>query len=135
MPAAWVFGQAARKTRHGRLRARAVLERGRLLGWFIYYAHPGTINEVLQLAACDGDFDRVLRRLFSDAWRQGAIAVRGRLDPVHLQQLSDGHCWMRREGTWTLVHSRHGDLLTAIERGSAGISRLDGEWWQRFIGG
>ena len=132
---AWVFGQAARKSRHGRLRARAVLERGRLLGWFIYYAHPGTINEVLQLAACDGGFDRVLRRLFSDAWRQGAIAVRGRLDPVHLQQLSDGHCWMRREGTWTLVHSRHGDLLTAIERGTAGISRLDGEWWQRFIGG
>lgn len=131
----WVFGQAARKTRHGRLRARAVLERGRLLGWFIYYAHAGEINEVLQLAACEGGFDRVLRRLFSDAWRQGATAVRGRLDPVHLQQLSDRHCWMRREGAWTLIHSRHADLLAAIERGTAGISRLDGEWWQRFIGG
>ena len=132
---AWVFGQAARKTRHGRLRARAVLERGRLLGWFIYYAHAGAINEVLQLAACEGGFDRVLRRLFSDAWRQGATAVRGRLDPVHLQQLSDRHCWMRREGAWTLIHSRHADLLAAIERGTAGINRLDGEWWQRFIGG
>jgi hypothetical protein len=132
---AWVFGQAARKTRHGRLRARAVLERGRLLGWFIYYARPGAINEVLQLAACEGGFDRVLRRLFSDAWRQGATAVRGRLDPVHLQQLSDRHCWMRREGAWTLLYSRHADLLTAVERGTAGISRLDGEWWQRFIGG
>jgi hypothetical protein len=132
---AWVFGQAARKTRHGRLRARAVLERGRLLGWFIYYAHAGAVNEVLQLAACDGGFDRVLRRLFRDAWRQGATAVRGRLDPVRLQQLSDRHCWMRREGAWTLIYSRHADLVTAIERGTAGISRLDGEWWQRFIGG
>lgn len=132
---AWVFGQAARKTRHGRLRARAVLERGQLLGWFIYYAHPGAINEVLQLAARTGAFDRVLRRLFSDAWRQGATAVRGRLDPVHLQQLSDRHCWMRREGAWTLIYSRHADLLTAFERGTAGINRLDAEWWQRFIGG
>jgi hypothetical protein len=132
---AWVFSQAARKTRHGRLRARAVLEHGRLLGWFIYYARPGAINEVLQLAACEGGFDRVLRRLFSDAWRQGATAVRGRLEPWQMQQLSDRHCWMRREGPWTLIHSRHADLVTAIERGTAGISRLDGEWWQRFIGG
>jgi Acetyltransferase (GNAT) domain len=132
---AWVFSQAARKARHGRLRARAVLERNRVLGWFMYYARPGAINEVLQLAARDGAFDRVLRRLFCDAWRQGATAVRGRLEPWQLQQLSDRHCWMRREGPWTLVHSRHADLVTAFERGTAGISRLDGEWWQRFIGG
>jgi hypothetical protein len=132
---AWLFRQAARKLRHGRLRARAVFEGGRLLGCFIYYARPGEINEVLQLAACDGAFDRVLRRLFSDAWRQGATAVRGRLDPIHLQQFSDRHCWMRREGAWTLVHSRHADLITAVERGAASISRLDGEWWLRFIGG
>jgi hypothetical protein len=132
---AWVFSQAARKTRHGRMRARAVLEHGRLLGWFIYYARPGAINEVLQVAACNGGLDRVLRRLFCDAWRQGATAVRGRLEPWQLQQLSDRHCWMRREGAWTLVHSRHADLVSAIERGIAGISRLDGEWWQRFIGG
>lgn len=132
---AWVLGEAARKVRHGRLRARAVLERGRLLGWFIYYARTGAINEVVQVAACGGAFDRVLRRLFRDAWRHGATALRGRLEPWQLQQLSDRHCWMRREGAWTLVHSRHADLVNAIERGTAGISRLDGEWWQRFIGG
>jgi Acetyltransferase (GNAT) domain len=131
----WLLGQAARKLRHGRLRARAVRERGRLLGWFIYYARHGTVNEVLQLAAGDGAFDRVLRRLFEDAWRQGATALRGRLDPYHLQQLSDRHCWMRREGAWTLVHSRHAEVVTAMERGAAGLSRLDGEWWLRFIGG
>ena len=132
---AWVFGQAARKTRHGRLRARAVLARGRLLGWYLYYARAGTINEVLQISACNGGFDQVLRRLFRDAWRQGATAVRGRVDPHHLQELSDRHCWMRREGPWTIVHSRHADLIAAMERGTAGIGRLDGEWWQRFHGG
>lgn len=131
----WVFGEAARKRRHGRLRARAVLERGRLLGWFIYYARDGAINEVLQVAACDGGLDGVLRRLFRDAWQQGATAVRGRLEPWQLQQLSDRHCWMRREGAWTLIHSGHADLISAIERGSVGLSRMDAEWWQRFIGG
>jgi hypothetical protein len=131
----WLLGQAARKVRHGRLRARAVLERGRLLGWFIYYACRGEINEVLQLAACKGGFDRVLRRLFSDAWRQGATALRGRLDPCYVQHFSDRHCWMRREGAWTLVYSRDAEVVTAIERGAAGLSRLDGEWWLRFIGG
>lgn len=132
---AWLLGQAACKVRHGRLRARAVLERGRPLGWFIYYAHAGTVNEVLQVAACDDQFDRVLQRLFTDAWRQGATALRGRLDPFHVQQLSNRHCWFRREGAWTLVHSRHPELVGEIERGGAGISRLDGEWWLRFIGG
>jgi len=112
-----------------------VLERGRLLGWFIYYAQPGTVNEVLQLAAREDSFDRVLQRLFSDAWRQGATALRGRLDPSYVQEFSDRHCWFRREGPWTLIHSRHADVVAAIERGAAGLSRLDGEWWMRFIGG
>lgn len=131
----WLLGQAARKCRHGTLRARAVRERRQLLGWFVYYAHPGTTNEVLQVAARDGAYDRVLGSLFRDAWRNGAAAVRGRLDPYHVQQLSDRHCWMRREGAWTLVHSRHADVVTAIERGSAAFGRLDGEWWLRFLGG
>jgi hypothetical protein len=131
----WLLGQAACKVRHGQLRARAVLERGRMLGWFIYYACAGTVNEVLQLAARDGQYDRVLQQLFRDAWRQGATALRGRLDPFHVQQLSNRHCWFRREGAWTLIHSRHPEIVSEIERGTAGFSRLDGEWWLRFIGG
>lgn len=131
----WLLGQAARKLRHGRLRARAVCEQRRLLGWFVYYADRGTTNEVLQVAACDGAYDRVLGQLFRDAWHQGASALRGRLDPHHLGQLSDRHCWMRREGAWTLVHSRHADIVAAIERGAAAFGRLDGEWWLRFLGG
>ena len=77
----------------------------------------------------------MLRRLLLDAWRQGATALRGRLDPHRVQQLSDRHCWLRREGAWTLIHSRHADIVAAMERGAAGLSRLDGEWWLRFIGG
>jgi len=42
---------------------------------------------------------------------------------------------LRREGAWTLIHSHHADIVAAMERGAAGLSRLDGEWWLRFIGG
>jgi hypothetical protein len=76
-----------------------------------------------------------LQRLLVDAWRNGATAVRGRLDPRHAQELSDRHCWFRREGAWTLVHSRHADLTAAIHQGNAFLSRLEGEWWLRFQGG
>jgi hypothetical protein len=133
---AWLLEQTARKTRHGKLRARAVQEGGRrLIGWYLYYVRAGGVSEVVQVAARNGSFGRVLQRLLADAWRQGALAVRGRLDPRHVQELSDRHCWFRREGTWTLVHSRHADLAAAIHQGNAFLSRLEGEWWLRFQGG
>jgi GNAT superfamily N-acetyltransferase len=133
---AWLLEQTARKARHGTLRARAVLEGGRrLIGWYLYYVRAGQVGEVVQVAACNGSFDRVLQRLLAGAWRQGATAVHGRLDPRHIQELSDRHCWFRREGTWALVHSRHADLAAAIHEGNAFLSRLEGEWWLRFQGG
>jgi hypothetical protein len=132
---AWLLAQTARKTRHGSLRARSVYEGARLIGWYLYYARAGEVGEVLQVAGRDGSFGRVLQRLLADAYRQGATAVRGRVDPRHVQELSDRHCWFRREGTWTLVHSRHAELAAAIHQGSAFLSRLEGEWWLRFQGG
>jgi hypothetical protein len=132
----WLLEQTARKLRHGRLRARAVLDGARgLIGWYIYYVRTGDVSEVIQLAARDGKFDCVLQRLLTDAWRHGATAVRGRLDPRFVQELSDRHCWLRREGTWTLVHSRRADVLAAIQNGDAFLSRLEGEWWLRFHDG
>jgi hypothetical protein len=133
---AWLLDEAARKTRHGNLRARVVLDRERRpIGWYLYYVEAHGVGEVLQLAARDDCFDSVLQRLLADAWRNRAVAVRGRLDPRYIQELSDRHCWLRREGTWTLVHSRHDDVKAAILQGDAFLSRLEGEWWLRFHGG
>jgi len=132
---AWLLEQSARKTRHGKLRACAVLEGERqLIGWYLYYARAGGVSEVVQVAARNGSFGRVLQRLLVDAWRHGAAAVRGRLDPRYVRELSDRHCWLRCDGTWTLVHSRHADVAAAIHQGSAFLSRLEGEWWLRFQG-
>jgi hypothetical protein len=133
---AWLFEQSARKARHGAWRARIVRDaQGTLLGWYMYYARRGALSEVVQVAARGGAYGKVLQRLFIDAWREGAIALHGRLDPHYLQQLSDRNCWFRRDGTWTLFHSRHPQVTAAIHQGSAFLSRLDGEWWMRFVGG
>jgi hypothetical protein len=132
---AWLLNQTARKTRHGRLRARAVRDaEQRLVGWYLYYMQAGSVNEVVQVAARDGAFDSVLHRLLTDAWRHGAIAVRGRLDPHRVRELSHRHCWLRSGGSWTLVHSRDPEITAAVHRGDAFLSRLEGEWWLRFLG-
>ncbi len=132
---AWLLDQTARKTRHGRLRARAVRDGERLLGWYLYHVQAGGVSEVVQIAARDGSFDRVFLRFLADAWRHGAAAVRGRLEPRYVQELRQRHCWFRWDGPWTLVHSRHADVVAAIQQGDAFLSRLEGEWWLRFMGG
>jgi hypothetical protein len=130
---AWLLDETARKTRYGKLRARAVHNgEQRLIGWYLYHVRPGGVSEVVQLAARPGCFDRVLERLLADAWRHGATAVRGRLDPRHAVELTNRHCWLRRDGSLTLVHSRHAELISAIQQGNAFLSRLEGEWWLRF---
>jgi hypothetical protein len=131
---AWLLDQAARNTRRGTLRARAVRDGARrLIGWYLYGLRAGGASEVIQLAARNGCYGRVFQRLLADAGRHGAAAVRGRLDPHAAREFSDRHCWLRADGPWTLIHSRHPGVMSAIERGSAFLSRLDGEWWLRFL--
>ncbi len=65
-------------------------------------------------------------RIVGGAW--------ARLDPRYVQELSDRHCWLRTDGTWTLVHSRHAEVMAAVQQGDAFLSRLEGEWWMRFLG-
>lgn len=130
----WLLDQAARMQRHGALRARVVRDgQRRLLGWYIHYVRRGGVSEAVQVAARDGAFNRVLQRLVLDAWRQGATAVRGRLDPRFAQDISDHHGWLRRDCNWTLVHTRNQELLSAIHQGKLFLSRLEGEWWMRFL--
>lgn len=38
-----------------------------------------------------------------------------------------------RDCNWTLVHSRDEDILSTIHQGKMFLSRLEGEWWMRFL--
>lgn len=132
----WLLGQCAVRKGYGTLRARRVLDAARRpLGWYVYYLRRGGVCEVLQLAAAPAAYPVVLEMLLVDAWRQGAAAVRGRLDHTRAAEVSKARCMLRWEGPATVIHSRRPEIIEAVHRGDAFLSRLDGEWWMRFVSG
>ncbi len=132
----WLLQKAAEKKQPGNLQKVLVRANGgRILGWYLYYLHSKKQCEVLQLGARKKEMSSVLAHLFYHAYRRGAIAVSGRLDPRFAPEFLEMRCLFRYGHPWTLVHSRRADILDALRRGDAFLSRLEGEWWLRFIGG
>lgn len=128
----WVLDQAKRNRARGCLRAQAVYEGSRLLGWYLYFVRVGGPSEVVQVLARKGAFETVFRRLVADAWHHHCAALRGRMDPRHLEELAAQQCWFRRDGRSTLIYSRDAEVVRAIYDGQAVLSRLEGEWYLRF---
>jgi hypothetical protein len=127
----WVLGRARRAYDH----LRAAWVRGadaRPAGWYLFSVDRARIAHVVQIGARPHTIDLVLDHLFDDAARHGAAALSGRLDPAFAQHLSDRHCVFRAEGQWTLVHARRPEIVEAVQRGDAFLTRLEGEWCLRF---
>lgn len=132
----WVLRQCQGRKGFGAVRARRVLDAARRpLGWYVYYLQPAGVCEVLQLAAAPAAKGVVLELLLADAWRHGGAAVRGRLDHLHAADLARARCPLRWEGPATVIHSRRREIIDAVHRGDVFLSRLDGEWWMRFVSG
>ncbi|MEO5656121.1 MAG: GNAT family N-acetyltransferase [Nitrospiria bacterium] len=131
----WLLGLLGRKKGRGTLRYVAVHNpQGARLGWYLYYVNPGGMSEVLQLVATRETARDVLGHLFADAWRRGAVAVSGQLDPPLMPAFVEANCHYRG-GSWMLAHSAHHDVLHALHAGDAFFSRLEGEWWIGLQGG
>lgn len=105
--------------------------RGEIAGWYLYYVKPEGIGEVVQIGARPDSIDDVLGHLFYDAWRYGLFALSGQLEPGALEAFSAKGCLFDR-GFWLLVHSKHAEVLQAIYRGDAFLTRLEGEGWMRL---
>ncbi len=129
----WLLEQARRKTCFGTFKGVMLRDPdGHPAGWYGYYLHPGKTAQVLTLGICGARAGKVLDHLFWDAWREGAVAISGRMEPAYLSELSDKQCVFKREFGWTLMHARRPEILQAVDCGGAWLSRLDGEWWMRF---
>jgi len=130
----WLLEQARAKRRHGELQARVLREPGgAVAGWFLYYLND-TMSKVLQIHANDGAEQAVLDHLFQHAWRRGAAAIEGRMEPRLARMLGQRHCLFHSTNTFALIHSRDAEILGTLARGDAFFSRLEGEWWMRFLG-
>jgi hypothetical protein len=129
----WLFEALGRERGSGALHKIAVRgAAGKILGWYIYYLDDGGMGEVLRIGANDESIGTVLDHLFHHAWRQGAAALSGRIEPKFMQQFREKNSQFHHRGYWVLVHSRNPEVLQAIHRGDALLTRLEGEWAMRF---
>jgi hypothetical protein len=129
----WLLEKADQLARPGELRKIALRDAdGELVGWYIYELGADGVGEVLQVVGRKKSFGEALNHLFYDAWRNGAIALSGRLDPRFAQEFSDRYCFFNCDGPWTLTHSRKLDVLQAIYQGDMFLTRLEGEWLMRY---
>jgi hypothetical protein len=128
----WLLQYLERRNARGQLRRILVRKNGEIIGWFLYYAKPGEVSELVQIGArSQADTGHVLRHLFDDAWSQQAVAVSGQLEPFLMPALSEEPCLMHRgrKGTWFLLHSHDDRILHSFDVGDAFFTRLEGEWW------
>ncbi len=129
----WLLTRAADKQMHGTLRKAVVREPGgQIAGWYLYYLDPGGVGQVLQFGARPASVRRVLNSLFQEARSQGAVAVSGELEPRFMKEIATSRCEFTWPGYAVLAQSRNPDLLNAVHRGDAFLTRLEGEWWARF---
>jgi hypothetical protein len=129
----WLVARAAEKSIHGRLQGALLHERdGTLAGWYLYYARRGAVAQVLHAAAHPRRARDLLHRLFRDAHASGACAVAGQIDPRHMKDYARAGCRFMWPGYTLLAASRRPELMGAIHRGDAWLTRLEGEWWARF---
>lgn len=130
-PLKWLLELLDRRSGDGTFRKIIVRDSSQgILGYYLYYQTPGNLGEVVQIAARPDSIKDVLSHLFYDAWSHGLTAVSGQLDPAYLPSFAAQYCLFNRgDGSWLLVHSKYPDLLTAIHRGDAFLTRLEGEWW------
>lgn len=131
----WLLETLAQKQGRGRFH-NVVVRNGRqeTIGWYLYYGDPGTTGAVVQVGAREGCAEQVFDHLFYHARQWGLVAVSGKVDPAVFRVLASKDCLFHHDGgSWMLVHSRHPELLQAIDRGDAFLTRLEGEWWVSFL--
>ena len=126
----WLLDLLARKRDRGLFQRVAVRDAaGDVLGWYLFYLNRGGISEVVQIGARKPFVGEVLDHLFHHAWRGGAVAVSGQMDPAAFQALAARGAFFHHDGaSWFLVHSRDPGVLAAIHRADAFLTRLEGEW-------
>jgi GNAT superfamily N-acetyltransferase len=105
---------------------------GRLAGCYMYYASPGGLSEVIQVAARRGLESEVLSHLIETASEEKAAGLIGRMDPRIQHAVAKSICTVSPRQSFMLVHARNRSIERLITSGSALLSRLDGEWCLRF---
>lgn len=129
----WTLGRLQKRQYPRQLRNVIVRDgQDRIVGWYVASVDRGGIAEVLQMSTKPQFAREVLDRLAYDMWRAGSIAVTGRFAPGFAGSLLGPYCYILRRQYWMLVHSARPEILEALHRGDATLSKLEGEFLLRF---
>lgn len=131
----WLLEMAAGKEQYGALHKTVVKDAaGGVVGWYMYYANPGDVAQVLQFAAKKNLESVVLNHLFEQAKAKRCVAVMGAIETSAVKEFSENQCLFFLRGNYTVAYSHDPEITAALLRGDAFISRLEGEWWTRLQG-
>ncbi len=133
---AWLLEIVRAKSVSGELRLRAVFTPdGTRAGWYVYMANSGGPARLLQIGAKVGRCKDVLDHFGHEAASDGSTTIAGRLSPEWMPEVLARPMRIAADGGWMMVHARDHEIVAAIQRGDAFISRLESEWWIPFRGG
>ncbi|MEM7222517.1 MAG: hypothetical protein AAF495_06035 [Pseudomonadota bacterium] len=129
----WLFDRMERNaSTQAVVKARVIDKAGKLSGWYVYVLTRDGRAQVVQLFGQPGSLECVLKHLCRDAWRRGALAVSGRIQPENHRAVTSQPISLSRRGPWMLVESTRPEVREHILAGHALLSRLEGEWWMSF---
>jgi hypothetical protein len=131
----WTLRRAAALRRTGDFRAALLrTDTGKVAGWYMYYLNPAGVSPVIQLHAAPAYAPQTVDHLLYSAWSEGATVLGGKLETSrHLTQVfSERHFVFHCGPQWASFHSRRPEIVNAIQRGEAFLSRLEGEWISHF---
>jgi hypothetical protein len=131
----WLLDVAAKKEQYGTLHKVAVRDSSdSIVGWYMYYGKPGEVAQALQYAARKNMESAVLNNMFEHAKAQRCVAVMGGMETSAVKEFSENQCMFFLRSMCTVAYSQDREIIGALTRGDAFISRLEGEWWTRLQG-
>lgn len=131
----WLLAQTAGAKSRGTLESIIVTDSfGKRIGWYIYFANPQGVSDVMQIGARPEKYPAVFLHLMKRARSKGSIALTGQLDTRYADALENAGCKFTDSSSFYL-YSRNPDILQAVQAGQTSLSRLDGEWWLHFSDG
>jgi len=126
----WIAAALRRQQYHGAFQEACIRSpEGDLLGWYMYFVRKSGSSEVVQVCARPETMSVVLDSLLFSSWSKGCVDLAGRLDPLFMKTFSEKSCLFSPGRYWMLVHSRKPEILNAIHRADAFLTRLEGDLW------
>jgi predicted N-acetyltransferase YhbS len=103
---------------------------GRPAGAYVMYVSVLGRASVIQIATGSKDVGLTIDHLLRDAANEGAVEVRGRVEPGLLPKVRTRGFRFTCED-YAIVYAKDPKLVGTVLSGRALLSRLEGEWWMR----